>query len=201
MSRRPAILLLLGAPVSAHRLDEYLQATLISIEKDQVQASMRLIPGVAVSSAVLASIDSNGDGVISETEGRAYAERVLSEVSLGIDGHPLKPRLISVSFPAMQEMKDGLGEIQIEFSASLTERRSRAKTYLRESPSKADGSLPGELSCTAAIKTFRSAAQDRNEDQSFYQLTYRQDGSRQTMLSLSWLGRLAPQPVWPACSG
>ena len=48
-----AILLLPGAPVSAHRLDEYLQATLISVEKDRVQAPMRLVPGVAVSSFVL----------------------------------------------------------------------------------------------------------------------------------------------------
>ena len=62
-----AILLCLGGVASAHRLDEYLQATIISVEKDRVQASMRLIPGVAVSSSVIASIDSNGDGVISES--------------------------------------------------------------------------------------------------------------------------------------
>ena len=43
---------------------------------------MRLIPGVAVFSFVLASIDTNGDGVISEAEQRAYAERVLRDVSL-----------------------------------------------------------------------------------------------------------------------
>ena len=29
----------------AHRIDEYLQATLLTVEKDRVQASMRLIPG------------------------------------------------------------------------------------------------------------------------------------------------------------
>jgi len=39
-----AILLSLGAPVSAHRLDEYLQATIISVEKDRLQALMRLAP-------------------------------------------------------------------------------------------------------------------------------------------------------------
>jgi hypothetical protein len=65
-----AILLSLVRSASAHRLDEYLQATIISVEKDRVQASMRLIPGVAVSSIVLASIDADGDGVISETEHR-----------------------------------------------------------------------------------------------------------------------------------
>ena len=54
--------------VSAHRLDEYLQATLIAVEKDRVEVSLRLIPGVAVSSAVIASIDTNGDGLPEDGE-------------------------------------------------------------------------------------------------------------------------------------
>jgi len=47
---------------SAHRLDEYLQATLISIQRDHLEVSMRLIPGMAMSAAVIASIDANSDG-------------------------------------------------------------------------------------------------------------------------------------------
>jgi hypothetical protein len=43
----------LRAPPSAHRLDEYLQATIFSVEKDGIQASMRLVPGIAVSSAIM----------------------------------------------------------------------------------------------------------------------------------------------------
>src|ERR1700756_247828 len=92
------ILLLLGGPASAHRLDEYLQATMLSVEKDHVQASMRLIPGVAVASSVIASIDSNGDGTLSTAEQRAYAERVLGDLSLTVDGHRVRPKLVSVGF-------------------------------------------------------------------------------------------------------
>jgi hypothetical protein len=54
---RIAIILFLAASASAHRLDEYLQATIISVEKDRVQAEMRLVPGVAVSSFVLNGIE------------------------------------------------------------------------------------------------------------------------------------------------
>ena len=78
---------LLGGVASAHRLDEYLQATILSVEKDHVQASMRLIPGVAVSSSVIASIDSNGDGTSSPPKSKAYAERVLGDLSLTVDGN------------------------------------------------------------------------------------------------------------------
>ena len=61
-------ILSLGLPVFAHRLDEYLQALIVSVEQGQIHGSMRLIPGVAVSSAVIAAIDSNGDGTFSEPE-------------------------------------------------------------------------------------------------------------------------------------
>jgi hypothetical protein len=93
------ILLALAGVASAHRLDEYLQATLISVDKHQVQLSMRLIPGVAVSSSVIASIDSNHDGVLSQAEQTAYGEQVLRDLSLTLDGSLLQPKLISMSFP------------------------------------------------------------------------------------------------------
>jgi hypothetical protein len=114
-----AILLSLGVPISAHRLDEYLQATIISVEKGRVQASMRLIPGVAVSSIVISNIDTNGDGIISDAERQTYAERVLRDLAVSVDGHHLKLRLISADFPGIEEMKEGLGEIQMEFTADL----------------------------------------------------------------------------------
>ena len=50
------LLLTFGTPASAHRLDEYLQATTISLEKNRVQAQIRLTPGVAVAPFVMATI-------------------------------------------------------------------------------------------------------------------------------------------------
>src|SRR5271165_563982 len=104
------IVVSLAMPASAHRVDEYLQAALISLDqdKDHVEVFLRLTPGIAVSSAVLASVDTDGDGVISDTEKRAYADRVLGDLSLTIDGNHLKPRLVSVDFPTVEEMKEGL---------------------------------------------------------------------------------------------
>ena len=50
-----------AAPTRAHRLDEYLQATTIAVEKDHLVLQLRLTPGVAVARQVLASLDANGD--------------------------------------------------------------------------------------------------------------------------------------------
>jgi hypothetical protein len=63
-----ALLLLLPGPAFAHRLDEYLEATILSVDSEHVEGTMRLVPGIAVSSAVIASIDINGDGLFSATE-------------------------------------------------------------------------------------------------------------------------------------
>jgi hypothetical protein len=170
-----AFLLSLGAGAFAHRLDEYLQATIITVENDRVRVSMRLIPGVAVSSIVLASIDTNGDGVISEAEQQTYAERVLRDLSITVDGKSASPTLVSRKFPATEEIKEGLGEIQIEFSVDLApggpERRivfenhhhNEISAYLVNCLVPRDPSI-------------RILTQNRNEGQSFYQLDYAQAG-------------------------
>jgi hypothetical protein len=85
------LFLLPRVPVLAHRLDEYLQATMISVEKERIEGFLRLIPGVAVSSTVLVSIDTNADGIISKAEQQAYAAHVLRRLSLSLDGDRLEP--------------------------------------------------------------------------------------------------------------
>jgi hypothetical protein len=97
---------------SAYRLDEYLQAATFALQGNHVEVQMRLTPGVEVYGRVLAAIDTNGDGVISGAEQQGYAEQVSRDLSLKIDDRPLQLRLISSTFPKLEEMKEGLGDIQ-----------------------------------------------------------------------------------------
>lgn len=171
-----AILLSLGAGAFAHRLDEYLQATILSVEKDHVRASMRLIPGVAVSSIILADIDTNGDSVISEAEKQAYVERVLRELSITVDGKSVRPTLVSRKFPAIEEIKEGLGEIQIEFTVELG-RGGRERRIVFENHHRNEISAYLVNCLVPGDPNIRILAQNRNESQSFYQLDYAQAGS------------------------
>ena len=111
----PIWLLALGlaGQARAHRLDEYLQATLISVERDRVEVEISLTPGVAVLPAVLATIDRDHNERISANEERAYAERVLREVALESDGQAISLTVVGRSFPAIEDMKQGLGTIQL----------------------------------------------------------------------------------------
>jgi hypothetical protein len=180
------IVLSLAVPASAHRVDEYLQATIISVERGRVQLSMRLIPGIAVSSTVIAGIDTNEDGIISETEQQAYAERILHDLSLSIDGSRLELRLISIDFPTIEEMKQGLGEIQIDFTANLP-RDEANHTLILENHHQSRIAAYLVNCLVPRDPDIRVLAQHRNEQQSFYELDYAQAGGRSDPLYRKWL--------------
>jgi hypothetical protein len=184
-----AMLALAATPAFAHRLDEYLQGTIVSIEKNRLHAQMTLTPGVAVYPIVLAQIDTDADGVISKAEQRAYAERVLHDLSLAIDGHPLTPRLVSMEFPAAagmtDEMKEGLGEIRIEFDADLPlDGPDRRLTFDNYHQSRI---AAYQVNCLVSRDPdIRIVVQKRNYSQSHYELDYQQSGIRSGAPSLEW---------------
>jgi hypothetical protein len=111
------ILLTFPATTSAHRLDEYLQATRISLALDRIVVEIDLTPGVDVAPMVFALINTNHDGRISEVEGRTYASQFLKEIVLEVDGQGQRLALIRSQFPSFQEMSAGLGTIRIEARA------------------------------------------------------------------------------------
>jgi hypothetical protein len=116
-----AVALLAGMPVvvSAHVLDEYLQATRIELDRHAVGLEIDLTPGVEIAPLVFVEINTNRDGVISDAEGRTYAARVLREVVLTADGQPLKARLVNATYPTYEEMRTGTGTIRLRFRAAV----------------------------------------------------------------------------------
>ena len=180
--------LALAAPVFAHRLDEYLQAIIVSLAENHIQASMRLIPGVAVSSAVIAAVDVNKDGVFSEVEQQTYAQKVLHDLSLSIDGQKLTPVLRTVTFPAPAEMKEGLREIHIEFTAELP--AGSSKRRLTVDNHHQPGISVYLMNCLVPQdRNIRVIAQNRSANQSYYRVDYAQSGNQNSMLSL-WQSRI-----------
>jgi hypothetical protein len=105
----------------ARRLDEYLQASRLSVDRDGVTLEIDLTPGVSVASQVLALIDTNRDGQLSVTEGKAYANQVLNSVSLSIDGQPVALILTGEQFPQPGEMTLGTGMIRLRANAKIPE--------------------------------------------------------------------------------
>jgi hypothetical protein len=160
----------------AHRLDEYLQATIFSIEADQIEGSMRLVPGIAVSSSVIADIDSNADGAFSDQERIAYAQRVLNDVFLTVDGQHLTIRLNSADFPSPEEIKQGIGEIHLEFSAAFPAGGVNHHLVF-ENHHQPSAAVFLVNTLVPSDKHIQINAQSRNENQSVYQLDFAQTES------------------------
>jgi hypothetical protein len=181
------LLLWLATPVGAHRLDEYLQAMTISIDKDRVSALMRLTPGVAVFPAVMAGIDTDKDGVLSPAEQQAYARRVLGDLALTLDGNRLQLRLISATFPSIDEMKGGLGDIVIVFDADVPPGGPARRLVLENHHQRAISAYL--MNCLVPRDPdIQVTGQTRNYEQTVYQLDYTQAGVRPTLplATASW---------------
>lgn len=108
-----------GAGLSAHRLDEYLQAARLAIDPDRVQLELDLTPGIALAEAVLTDIDRNRDGSLSGEEQRAYAGAVIDALELAIDGTRVSMQQVTTSFPEFEAVGRGEGTIRLRSMAML----------------------------------------------------------------------------------
>ena len=180
-------LCLLGQSASAHRIDEYLQATVLSLKADRVQASMRLVPGVLVAPAVIAAIDANRDGVFSDDEEQAYAQRVLEDLSITLDGQGVKPTLLSWSFPPPVPMREGVGEIHIEYALDLPP-GGRDRHLVLANHHLGSSSVYLMNAEVPEDRAIQIIAQKRNAQQSIYELDYRQAPPAANGLLASWAG-------------
>ena len=105
----------------AHPLDEYVQNTYIDLAPGRTTLQLNLTPGVLVAPQVVALIDADGDGEISETEGEAYANEVLRDISLEVDGEPQPLTLTSSQFPTPLDIRAGMGTIRLQVAAETPE--------------------------------------------------------------------------------
>jgi len=180
-----------GGAASAHRIDEYLQATLLSVESERVQASMRLVPGEVVAPSVIAGIDSDGDGIFSEAEQSAYAQRVLNDLSINVDAVATPPTLVSWRFPAPAQMREGLGEVLIDYMVTLP-KHAGDRTFVLVNRHRSDQSVNLVNALAPGDATIRILDQKRNPNQSRYELDFRQDtGAAMTNDAPS-----AAEPMW-----
>ena len=113
------LVLLASGAASAHRRDEYLQATRVAIDPDRIEVELDLTPGIAVAEQVLAEIDADGNRSISDAEARAYLDRVLGGMAVDLDGTPLPLQRVDSHVPEVAAMLSGDGTIRLHAAAAL----------------------------------------------------------------------------------
>jgi len=165
------LLALLPGPALAHALDEYVQAALVSVERDRVALSLRLVPGVAIVEQVLPLLDANRDGTISAAEGRAYARSLIADLRLALDGKPLALRLATVETPPLDDLREGLGAIRINLEAAgVSLPGSHVLVLENLHQPRISAYLANGL--RARDPAIHITAQSRNENQSCFEMNY-----------------------------
>lgn len=112
-------LLAISSQAGAHRADEYLQASLLTIGTDRVDVEIQLTAGISMAAQVFGWIDTDQDGQISNPEGKEYAESMLRSLILKVDDRPVPLRILEASFPQFEEMRLGLGTIRLRAAGRI----------------------------------------------------------------------------------
>jgi hypothetical protein len=108
-----------SSPLSAHRLDECLQAARIAVEPNRLDLELTLTPGVAVADSVVADIDGNRDGLLSSDEQHAYMRSVLAAIDLRVDGRIVRLEPGKSTFADVAALQRGEGVIQLQYGAAF----------------------------------------------------------------------------------
>ena len=110
-----ALAALLASPTDAiaHRLDEYLQASRVTLDRDRISLEIDLTPGASMATAAVGLLDRDGDGAISPAEAGAYGRRVVADLIVVLDDRPVAMSLTRTEVPTIAEMRDGLGTIRL----------------------------------------------------------------------------------------
>jgi nickel/cobalt transporter (NicO) family protein len=106
-------LLLMRMDAAAHRLDEYLQATRVSLARGAVTLEVDLTPGASVAASVLEVLDTDRDGRFSAFEAGAYGRAVVEDLVIELDGRPVALTVDRVEASTPGEMREGMGTIQV----------------------------------------------------------------------------------------
>jgi hypothetical protein len=163
-----ALLASLVAPSAAfaHRLDEYLQATLVAIEPGDIRLQMNLTPGVQVADQVLARMDSDHDGAISPKEAAAYAESLKRDLVVRLDRRTLELKLTALNLPEPGALREGVGIIQLEFSVASGALRAGAHSLSIENQHLPGVSVYLLNAAKPKADSIEITGQKRNENQS-----------------------------------
>ncbi|QEW23565.1 hypothetical protein LA6_005802 (plasmid) [Marinibacterium anthonyi] len=160
-----------AAPAFAHRLDGYLQASVLSLGPERLTISLALTPGHEEAELLIAAADLDHDGTLSDEELHHHAETVVQDLALEIDGAPVRLTLQDVSAPDIAALIDGTAPLILHLSAAMPQSSGEHRlTYRNTYRSEHSTRL---VNTEAPRGPFEVIAQERDGTQSVYSLVFR----------------------------
>jgi hypothetical protein len=183
-----------GAQLSAHRLDEYLQAARVAIDPVGVTVELDMTAGVAVADRVLADIDRDRDGRISPGEAQAYVDHVVGALAFDVDGVPLATHVTGAHFPEVDAIRAGEGTIRIDLAAHIAQLTAGAHHFHYRNTHRGDISVYMANALVPSDDRVQIADQERDGDQRTLDVAYvladRQASWMPRLLVIAFVGAL-----------
>lgn len=176
-----------GDRLSAHRLDELLQAARIGVEPDRVDIELTMTPGAAIVDAWIADIDRDRDGVLSPRERDGYVAAVAQEVAVDVDGRALPVRIVAANVPQVDQLRQGSGIVTIRLVATLPLMTDGAHALRFVNRHRGEGSVYLANALVPESDRVAITAQDRDGDQRELTIKYVQTAERQSLMPFSLL--------------
>lgn len=170
----------LTAQLSAHRLDEYLQAVRIGVEPERVDIELSLTPGVAVAGAIVDDI---------ARDRARYLATLLEAIRVDVDGRPVRMRLVDATFADENSLRSGSGTIAVKLAAHLPPLSSGAHRLRFRNDHRPGISVYLANALVPESDRVAVTAQDRDGDQRELTIRYVLSGERQSSM-----------PFWPLMS-
>ena len=150
---------------SAHPVHEVVQNAYLTLTPGSVRLELELTAGPQVAPRIIRVLDRNGDRRISPVEARAYADRVLAQSGLMIDGRPLTIRTLTVDVPSYSAMLGAHGTIRILAAAARPDRVGAATLAYQNRYSPAESRCDANVFVKAHGQVrYRINGQDRSPD-------------------------------------
>jgi hypothetical protein len=173
--------------VVGHRLDEYLQATRISIARDGVLLGIDLTPGAEVGPLIVALMNGDRDGWISAAEGQTYANELVRDVVLELDGRRQVLALTKCQIPSISEMYSGTGTIRIEARATVSAGVPGPHSLTYTNNHRPDGSVYLVNALVPSSRAIEITGQHRDTLQRGIRVTFNATSASAASGFLSWL--------------
>jgi hypothetical protein len=172
-------------PLAAHELDEYLQASRVSLARDRVVCEIDLTPGAEIAEGLRAVIDRDGDGRLTSAEAHAYGLAVVRDLTVELDGRPLPLALEHVELPGVEEMADGTGTIRIRAASGIADLAPGRRHLPFRNDHRAKGAVYLVNALVSPDRGVAVAGQARDPQQHEIRLEY--DVTADTPLRAVWL--------------
>jgi hypothetical protein len=181
------VVLLIPTDAGAHRLDEYLQATRVAIERDRVVVDVDLTPGVSIARRVTGWIDLNNDGSISSSESIAYGHEVLGSLVLSVDGATMPLSVLETQAPTIADMANGVGTVHVRASAAMASRGTGHHELIIVNTHHFESSVYLANALVPSDKAIEIVGQRRSQDQHSLTIEY-EIGLAALRARVLWLG-------------